>query len=311
MTYVEGNSEGINTGIMLMRVSDWSRALLAEWAVIASSSVRETLSNHDQGGLVHILHHQPEKWRAKTLLERNFTMNGHWPDFANQFVRGSPQLKAAVWGSAKVPFIIHFSGCQMCRGHSFNGTWTESGVETCRKAFMEAFVYADDLVLERIGMRHTRLGQMTVRPAPGSPLAQRHARLTKCMPNFLVIGTQKGGTSSLHYILKSGWHRGIAINGGEKEIHYFSFDDNYAKGPTVYQQRWDGAEATLGRCHTEGVVRGEISATYLDYPKAAERAASLVPSAKVTPGLPSPHVPSAQSDTRPALSPRPKRFAVL
>ena len=102
------------------------------------------------------------------------------------------------------------------------------------------------------------------------------------MPKFLVVGTQKGGTSSLHYMLKSGWHKGIAINEGEKEIHYFSFDDNYAKGPTSYQQRWDGPGAVLGTCAAAGgKLRGEISATYLDYPKAAERAAALVPAAKI------------------------------
>ena len=77
MTYVDGNSEGINTGTMLLRVTDWTRELLAAWTDLASSAVRETLTNHDQGGLVHLLHNQPEKWRAKTMLERNFTMNGH------------------------------------------------------------------------------------------------------------------------------------------------------------------------------------------------------------------------------------------
>jgi len=100
------------------------------------------------------------------------------------------------------------------------------------------------------------------------------------MPSWLVVGTQKGGTSSLHYMLKSNWHADIHINQGEKEIHYFSFDDNYAKGATVYQQRWDGPNATLGVC-TGYRKRGEISATYLDYPKAAERAFALVPQAKI------------------------------
>ena len=285
MTYVDGNSEGINTGTMLLRVTDWTRELLAAWTDLASSAVRETLTNHDQGGLVHLLHNQPEKWRAKTMLERNFTMNGHWNEYAGHLVRGARTLKTSVWGSNVPPFILHFSGCQMCRGHSFNGTWTEKGVEDCRKAFMEAFTYADDAVLERIGFRHPRLGQMTVRASAGSPLALRHAKLSKCMPGFLVIGTQKGGTSSLHYMLKSGWHQGISINEGEKEIHYFSFDDNYAKGATVYQQRWDGTAGTLGHC-SKAVqkgekIRGEVSATYLDYPRAAERAAALVPAARI------------------------------
>ena len=281
MTYVEGNSEGINTGTMLLRVSDWTRDLLTAWADVASSALREHLSNADQGGLVHLLHTQPDRWRRKTLLERNFTMNGHWPDYTGRLVRGSRSLKASVWGSSAPPFIIHYSGCQMCRGHSFNGTWTESGVETCRKAFMEAFTYADDTIIEGIGLRHPRLGQMTVRANAGSPMQVRHARLSRCMPSFLVVGTQKGGTSSLHYMLKSGWHTGIAVNDGEKEIHYFSFDDNYAKGPTAYQQRWDGPDAVLGECSTHGKLRGEVSATYFDYPRAAERAAALLPLAKM------------------------------
>jgi hypothetical protein len=287
MTYDDGDSEGINTGTMLLRVSAWTRSLLSAWTDVASSAIRESLRNADQGGLVHLLHTQPARWRAKTRLEREFTMNGHWPTYAGQFERGSSRLRASVWGSDRVPFILHFSGCQMCRGHSFNGTWTESGVEGCRKAFMEAFTYGDDVVLERIGMRHLRLGQMTVRPTVGTPLQLRHQRLSKCMPSFLVVGTQKGGTSSLHYMLKSGWHANLVVNEGEKEIHYFSFDDNYAKGATVYQQRWDGPRAVLGECPKpaggpEGpILRGEVSATYFDYPRAAERAAALVPAAKI------------------------------
>ena len=97
------------------------------------------------------------------------------------------------------------------------------------------------------------------------------------LPDFLGIGTQKGGTSSLHYLLKNGWHDGIHINEGEKEIHYFSLDDTYAKGAAVYQQRWDGERGVLGECPgAADRLRGEVSASYLDYPKAAERAVALL-----------------------------------
>ena len=74
--------------------------------------------------------------------------------------------------------------------------------------------------------------------------------------------------------------QGIQVNNGEKEIHYFSWDDNFRKGPLVYQQRWDGSGERLGECAGDK-VRGEVSATYLDYPKAAERAAQLLPGAKI------------------------------
>ena len=64
--------------------------------------------------------------------------------------------------------------------------------------------------------------------------------------------------------------------------YFFSFDDVWAKGATTYQQRWDGADAKLGECLASADrVRGEVSASYLDYPKAAERAAQLLPSAKI------------------------------
>ena len=282
MTYERGDSEGINTGTMLLRVSDWSRELLAAWAALASSPIRESLRNHDQGGLVHLLFTQPERWRARTRLERDFTMNGHWPEYVGRFARGQRTLKAAVWGNERLPFLLHFSGCQMCRGHSFNGTWTEAGVDKCRAGFLEAFTFADDQVLETIGMRHTRLGMMTARANPGTLLQKRHARLTRCMPAFLVVGTQKGGTSSLHYVLKNGWHAALEINAGEKEIHYFALDDTYAQGAAVYQQRWDGERGVLGECpQSAGRLRGEVSASYLDYPKAAERAAALVPAVRV------------------------------
>ena len=69
----------------------------------------------------------------------------------------------------------------------------------------------------------------------------------------------------------------------------------YAKGATAYQRRWDGPTASLGVCddapadadadasdgRSRSRLRGEISATYLDYPRAAERAAALVPAARV------------------------------
>ena len=54
MTYEQGDSEGVNTGTMLLRISDWGRALLRAWAALASSPLRDSLRNHDQGGLVQI-----------------------------------------------------------------------------------------------------------------------------------------------------------------------------------------------------------------------------------------------------------------
>lgn len=189
-------------------------------------------------------------------------------------------MSSEVWGSSRLPFITHFSGCQMCRGHSRNGSWTEEGIEPCREAFMEAFTFADGIALGALGMRRPVLGVMRASPTPSSLLGRRHARLSRCMPRLLVIGTQKGGTSTLHYLLQQGWQSSVRVNKGEKEVHYFSLDDVYARGASRYQQRWDGEEGRLGEC-PEGEVRAEVSASYFDYPKSAERAAALVPSARL------------------------------
>jgi len=37
----------------------------------------------------------------------------------------------------------------MCRGHSYNGTWTEAGIAQCMAAFTDNYVFADDQALGR------------------------------------------------------------------------------------------------------------------------------------------------------------------
>jgi len=276
--------QGLNTGVFLLRKCEWSRQLMAEVAALATPSIRRQIGNKgriaEQGALTWVLHSQSAKWKDRVLLERNFTMNGNWQDYAGKWVKGSHKLNQAVWGNDQVPFITQYAGCQMCRGHSENGSWHDSGVKKCHTAFLEAYTFGDDQVLNALGLRHLSMETHLVRANAGSELYQRHQRMTRCLPQFLVIGTQKGGTSSLHWLLKEGWHSGIQVNNGEKEIHYFSWDDNFRKGPLEYQKRFDGSFDRLGECSGDK-VRGEVSATYLDYPKAAERAAQLLPGAKI------------------------------
>jgi len=276
--------QGLNTGVFLLRKCEWSRQLMAEVAALATPSIRRQIGNKgriaEQGALTWVLHSQAAKWKDRVLLERNFTMNGNWMDYAGKWVKNGNRLSQAVWGNDQIPFVVQYAGCQMCRGHSENGSWHDGGVKKCHSAFLEAYTFGDDQVLNAIGLRHLSMETHLVRANAGSELYHRHQHMTQCLPAFLVIGTQKGGTSSFHWLLKEGWHNRIQVNNGEKEIHYFSWDDNFRKGPLLYQQRFDGSGERLGECTGEQ-VRGEVSATYLDYPKAAERAAQLLPSAKI------------------------------
>ena len=131
---------------------------------------------------------------------------------------------------------VQYAGCQMCRGHSENGTWHDAGVRKCHSAFLEAYTFGDDQVrfetpflgrtlfasskscsclmpqvLNALGLRHLSMETHLVRANVGSELFQRHQRMTRCLPSFLVIGTQKGGTSSFHWLLKEGWHNRIQV----------------------------------------------------------------------------------------------------
>ena len=66
------------------------------------------------------------------------------------------------------------------------------------------------------------------------------------LPNFLVVGAQKAGTTSLHYYLKE--HPDVYVP-EQKETKFFVNDDCYSKGLSHYEQKfygdWSGEN---GRC---------------------------------------------------------------
>lgn len=100
----------------------------------------------------------------------------------------------------------------------------------------------------------------------------------RALPDFMVIGTQKGGTSSLlSYLLA---HPNVGRH-TRKEIHFF--DREYARGPAWYRGHFPlraglRARAALVR---GPVMCGESSPSYLAHPGAPARAAALVPGARL------------------------------
>ena len=206
-----------------------------------------------------MLRSQSAKWKDRVQLERNFTMNGNWMDYYGKWKKGARELLQPVWGDSRIPFVVQYAGCQMCRGHSENGSWHDQGVKKCHNAFLEAYTFGDDQVtcrylpftcrylplptvylplpsvtfrylpspsvtfgdgqaLNAVGLKHLTMDTHLVRANPGSELFQRHQRMTRCLPNFLVVGTQKGGTSSFHWLLKSGWNKRIQVSNREKDV---------------------------------------------------------------------------------------------
>jgi sulfotransferase family protein len=88
------------------------------------------------------------------------------------------------------------------------------------------------------------------------------------LPDFLIIGAQKGGTSSLFHFIEQ--HPAVRVSIA-KEIHYF--DLNYRKGEYWYRgyfpYAWDRR------------ITGEASPFYLFHPQVPARVRQDVPGAKV------------------------------
>ena len=92
-------------------------------------------------------------------------------------------------------------------------------------------------------------------------------------PTFVVIGAAKCGTTSLCQLL--GQHPEVFMT-ARKELHYFSFDRNFERGPGWYEAWFEGGAAFP--------QRGEGSASYTArklFPRTAQRMATYDPGLKL------------------------------
>ena len=86
------------------------------------------------------------------------------------------------------------------------------------------------------------------------------------LPNFLCVGTIKGGTTTLHDILKR--HPDILLPSARKELRFFDVDENYGRGLSYY-------ESFFSEYKGERAV-GEIAPTYAYREDVAERIANAL-----------------------------------
>lgn len=91
------------------------------------------------------------------------------------------------------------------------------------------------------------------------------------LPGFLVIGSQKAGTTSLHHALDL--HPEVFVP-AQKELCFFYTDDEVAKGIDHYARYFESAPSGARAV-------GEASPGYVCYPGAAGRIAAALPEAKL------------------------------
>ena len=95
---------------------------------------------------------------------------------------------------------------------------------------------------------------------------------TGVLPDFIIIGAQKAGTTFLYHLLSQHPYVQPAV---KKEVHYF--DTGFEKGVDWYRSQFPSRTWKEGR----RVLTGEASPYYLYHPHAARRAAEVVPEAKL------------------------------
>lgn len=91
------------------------------------------------------------------------------------------------------------------------------------------------------------------------------------LPNLIVIGAHKGGTTSLHHYLRQ--HPQIFMS-SLKELDFFVDEFNWPKGIDWYRKQFSSVAP----------IRGESSPSYTHFPKlkgVPERIHHLIPDAKL------------------------------
>ena len=90
------------------------------------------------------------------------------------------------------------------------------------------------------------------------------------LPDFVIVGAQKAGTTSLYFALAE--HPRV-FAAEPKELDFFQDDTNYARGVEWYAAHFKDCPP--------GYIAGESSPEYLHYEHVAERMAEVIPRAKV------------------------------
>ncbi len=101
----------------------------------------------------------------------------------------------------------------------------------------------------------------------------------RVLPDYLIIGAQRAGTTSLQDVLTT--HPNVVSARLMKGVHYF--DTSYPKGMAWYQSHFPTKRSAARREHSMGAPMrvGEASPYYIFHPMAIERISADLPEAKL------------------------------
>ncbi|WP_408639105.1 sulfotransferase family protein [Nocardiopsis endophytica] len=107
--------------------------------------------------------------------------------------------------------------------------------------------------------------------------AGRVGRRSRALPDFLIVGAQRCGTTTLYKALMQ--HPQVFGPTLRKGVHFF--DTAYGRGTDWYRSRFPLRRTVRAAAGGAGGVVGESSPYYLFHPLCAERIAADLPEAKV------------------------------
>ena len=100
----------------------------------------------------------------------------------------------------------------------------------------------------------------------------------RLLPDYIIIGTQRGGTTSLYFYLTEYAGTFSALH---KEVHFF--DDHFAQGPAWYRAQFPTSvqKYLYERVCKKRFVTGESSPYYLFHPHIPKRTFQALPNVKL------------------------------
>jgi hypothetical protein len=119
----------------------------------------------------------------------------------------------------------------------------------------------------------------------GRTIAGRNPGRGRLLPDFLIIGTAKSGTTTLHGWLSEHPYVDPAV---KKEVHFFDYD--YYRGVDWYRAHFPTklARDAFEREHGRPFLTGEASPTYISHEWAPSRIAKVLPNTKLIVALRNP-----------------------
>jgi hypothetical protein len=127
--------------------------------------------------------------------------------------------------------------------------------------------------LPRPAYNHLHLGYQRLRK-----LTRRNPGRGRVLPEFVIIGAAKAGTTSLY-----GWlsEHPFVAPATQKEVHFFDY--NYYRGEDWYRRHFPlrSQRAAFAREHGRPFLTGEASPSYISHYWAPQRLAKLLPRARL------------------------------